>query len=147
MKKLQSVFENVDENGNRPVALGFVEYGADSLRFSLLQGVAPGNDTRYSDTKVESCRNFMNKIWNASRFVIMNCEGRKVKPVSEVKLLPADKWIIAKLQAAIRDVTLAMNKFELGYAVAQRLGHFSALFVADKSVKQNVAEGHLAHVL
>ena len=92
------------------------KYGADSLRFSLLQGVAPGNDTRYSDTKVESCRNFMNKIWNASRFVIMNCEGRKVKPVSEVKLLPADKWIIAKLQAAIRDVTLAMNKFELGVA-------------------------------
>ena len=92
------------------------KYGADSLRFSLLQGVAPGNDTRYSDTKVESCRNFMNKIWNASRFVIRNCEGRKVKPVSEVKLLPADKWIIAKLQAAIRDVTLAMNKFELGVA-------------------------------
>ncbi len=92
------------------------KYGADSLRFSLLQGVAPGNDTRYSDTKVESCRNFMNKIWNASRFVIMNCEDRKVKPVSEVKLLPADKWIIAKLQAAIRDVTLAMNKFELGVA-------------------------------
>ncbi len=92
------------------------KYGADSLRFSLLQGVAPGNDTRYSDTKVEACRNFMNKIWNASRFVIMNCEGRKVKPVSEVKLLPADKWIIAKLQAAIRDVTLAMNKFELGVA-------------------------------
>ena len=92
------------------------KYGADSLRFSLLQGFAPGNDTRYSDTKVESCRNFMNKIWNASRFVIMNCEGRKVKPVSEVKLLPADKWIIAKLQAAIRDVTLAMNKFELGVA-------------------------------
>ncbi len=92
------------------------KYGADSLRFSLLQGVAPGNDTRYSDTKVESCRNFMNKIWNASRFVIMNCEGRKVKPVSEVKLMPADKWIIAKLQAAIRDVTLAMNKFELGVA-------------------------------
>ncbi|MDE7182404.1 MAG: class I tRNA ligase family protein, partial [Clostridia bacterium] len=92
------------------------KYGADSLRFSLLQGVAPGNDTRYSDTKVESCRNFMNKIWNASRFVIMNCEGRTIKPLSEVKLAPADKWIIAKLQAAIRDVTLAMNKFELGIA-------------------------------
>ncbi len=92
------------------------KYGADSLRFSLLQGVAPGNDMRYSDAKVEACRNFMNKIWNASRFVIMNCEGRKVKPVSEVKLLPAEKWIIAKLQAAIRDVTLAMNKFELGVA-------------------------------
>ena len=92
------------------------KYGADSLRFSLLQGVSPGNDTRYSDTNVESCRNFMNKIWNASRFVIMNSEGRKIKPLSEIKLLPADKWIIAKLQSAIRDVTLAMNKYELGIA-------------------------------
>ena len=92
------------------------KYGADSLRFSLLQGVAPGNDTRYSDAKVEACRNFMNKIWNASRFVIMNAEGVKVRPLSEVKLLPADKWIIAKLQVAIRDVTLALNKFELGIA-------------------------------
>ena len=92
------------------------KYGADSLRFSLLQGVAPGNDTRYSDAKVEACRNFMNKIWNASRFVIMNSEGVKVKPLSEVKLMPADKWIIAKLQVAIRDVTLALNKFELGIA-------------------------------
>ena len=92
------------------------KYGADSLRFSLLQGVAPGNDTRYSDTKVEACRNFMNKIWNASRFVIMNTEGVRIRPLSEVKLSPADKWIIAKLQVAIRDVTLALNKFELGIA-------------------------------
>ncbi len=102
-------------NGVDPLEI-IDKYGADSLRFSLLQGVAPGNDTRYSDTKVESCRNFMNKIWNASRFVILNCEGRTVKPLSEVKLLPADKWIISKLQSAIRDVTLAMNKFELGIA-------------------------------
>ena len=92
------------------------KYGADSLRFSLLQGVAPGNDTRYSDAKVEACRNFMNKIWNASRFVIMNAEGVKIKSVTEIKLSPADKWIISRLQSAIRDVTLAMNKFELGIA-------------------------------
>ena len=92
------------------------KYGADSLRFSLLQGVAPGNDMRYSDTKVESCRNFMNKIWNASRYVVMNCEGRKIKPLSEIKLTQADKWIISKLNFAVRDVTLAMNKFELGVA-------------------------------
>lgn len=92
------------------------KYGADSLRFSLLQGVAPGNDMRYSDAKVESCRNFMNKIWNASRYVIMNCEGRKIKQISEIKLTPADKWIISRLQAAIRDVTLTLNKFELGVA-------------------------------
>lgn len=92
------------------------KYGADSLRFSLLQGVAPGNDTRYSDAKVEACRNFMNKIWNASRFVIMNLEGVEIKSVTEIKLSSADKWIISRLQSAIRDVTLAMNKFELGIA-------------------------------
>lgn len=92
------------------------KYGADSLRFSLLQGVAPGNDTRYSDAKVEACRNFMNKIWNASRFVIMSAEGAQVKPLEEVKLSHADKWIISRLQAAIRDVTLTLNKFEFGIA-------------------------------
>lgn len=92
------------------------KYGADSLRFSLLQGVAPGNDTRYSDAKVESCRNFMNKIWNASRFVIMSAEGKTVKSIEEVKLSHADKWIISRLQSVIRDVTLTLNKFELGVA-------------------------------
>ncbi len=102
-------------NGIDPLEV-IEKYGADSLRFSLLQGVAPGNDTRYSDAKVEACRNFMNKIWNASRFVIMNAEGVQIKPVSDVRLLPADKWIISRLQSVIRDVTLAMNKFELGIA-------------------------------
>ncbi len=102
-------------NGVDPLEV-IEKYGADSLRFSLLQGVAPGNDMRYSDAKVEACRNFMNKIWNASRYVIMNCEGRKIKPVTEVKLTSADKWIISRLQAVIRDVTLSLNKFELGIA-------------------------------
>ena len=102
-------------NGVDPLEV-IEKYGADSLRFSLLQGVAPGNDMRYSDAKVESCRNFMNKIWNASRYVVMNCEGATIKPISEVKLTHADKWIISKLNAAVRDVTLAMNKFELGVA-------------------------------
>lgn len=102
-------------NGVDPLEV-IEKYGADSLRFSLLQGVAPGNDMRYSDAKVEACRNFMNKIWNASRYVIMNCEGRKIKPVAEVNLTSADKWIISRLQAVIRDVTLSLNKFELGIA-------------------------------
>ena len=102
-------------NGVDPLVI-IDKYGADSLRFSLLQGVAPGNDMRYSETKVESCRNFMNKIWNASRYVVMNCEGRNIKPISEVKLAAADKWIISKLNAAVRDVTLSLNKFELGVA-------------------------------
>ncbi len=102
-------------NGVDPLEV-IEKYGADSLRFSLLQGVAPGNDTRYSDAKVEACRNFMNKIWNASRFVIMSAEGLKVKPLEDVKLSLADKWIISRLQSAIRDVTLALNKFEFGIA-------------------------------
>lgn len=102
-------------NGVDPLEI-IDKYGADSLRFSLLQGVAPGNDTRYSDAKVEACRNFMNKIWNASRFVISNCEGKSVKAISEVKLSSADKWIISRLQSTIRDVTLTLNKFEFGVA-------------------------------
>ena len=102
-------------NGVDPLVV-IDKYGADSLRFSLLQGVAPGNDMRYSDAKVESCRNFMNKIWNASRYVVMNCEGRKIKPLADIKLTPADKWIISRLNSAVRDVTLALNKFELGIA-------------------------------
>ena len=103
-------------NGVDPLEI-IDKYGADSLRFSLLQGVAPGNDMRFSEAKVEASRNFMNKIWNASRFVIMNCEGRKIKPITEFKLTPADKWIISKLQATIRDVTLSLNKFEFGLAL------------------------------
>ncbi|MGN1060384.1 MAG: valine--tRNA ligase [Candidatus Coproplasma sp.] len=103
-------------NGVDPLEI-IDKYGADSLRFSLLQGVAPGNDMRFSEAKVEASRNFMNKIWNASRFVIMNCEGRKIKPITEIKLTPADKWIISKLQSAIRDVTLSLNKFEFGLAL------------------------------
>ncbi|MGN0812354.1 MAG: valine--tRNA ligase [Candidatus Coproplasma sp.] len=103
-------------NGVDPLEI-IDKYGADSLRFSLLQGVAPGNDMRFSEAKVEASRNFMNKIWNASRYVIMNCEGRKIKPITEVKLTPADKWIISKLQATIRDVTLSLNKFEFGLAL------------------------------
>jgi valyl-tRNA synthetase len=81
-----------------------------------MTGVAPGNDTRYSDTKVESCRNFINKLWNAARFVLMNVEGKKIAPISEIKLAPADKWIIARLQNCIREVTTNINKYELGVA-------------------------------
>lgn len=102
-------------NGVDPLEI-IDKYGADSLRFSLLQGVAPGNDMRYSDAKVSAARNFMNKIWNLGRFVISNAEGREIKPVTEIKLSPADKWIISRLQAVIRDVTLTLNRFELGVA-------------------------------
>ena len=102
-------------NGIDPLEV-IEQYGADSLRLSLVTGVAPGNDTRYSDTKVESCRNFINKLWNAARFVLMNTEGRKIPSITEVKLAPADKWIISKLQSCIREVTTNLNKYELGVA-------------------------------
>ena len=92
------------------------KYGADSLRLSLLTGVAPGNDARYSDAKVESCRNFINKLWNATRFVLMNADGKKIPSIETVKLAPADKWIISKLQNCIREVTTNLNRYELGVA-------------------------------
>ncbi len=102
-------------NGIDPLEV-IEKYGADSLRLSLVTGVAPGNDTRYSDTKVEACRNFINKLWNASRFVLMNAEGKKVSAIENVKLAPADKWIMSKLQNCIREVTTNLNKYELGVA-------------------------------
>ncbi|MBQ7370218.1 MAG: valine--tRNA ligase [Clostridia bacterium] len=102
-------------NGIDPLEV-IEKYGADSLRLSLLTGVAPGNDTRYSDAKVESCRNFINKLWNATRFVLMNAEGKKIPAFESIKLAPADKWIISKLQNCIREVTTNLNKYELGVA-------------------------------
>ncbi len=103
--------------GNGVDPLEVVEkYGADSLRLSLLTGVGPGNDTRYSDTKVESCRNFINKLWNASRFVFMNAEGKAIPDIESVHFSPADKWIISRLQNCIREVTTNLNKYELGVA-------------------------------
>ena len=86
------------------------------MRLSLLTGVAPGNDTRYSDTKVEACRNFINKLWNAARFVFMNVGDKKIPAIEDVKLTPADKWIVSKLQNCIREVTTNLNKYELGVA-------------------------------
>lgn len=102
-------------NGIDPL-LVIDEYGADSLRFSLINGVSPGNDTRYSRSKVEASRNFMNKIWNASRFVIMNAEGRTIPDIQDVKLSAADKWIVSRLESCVKEVTLNLQKFELGIA-------------------------------
>ncbi len=92
--------------------------GADTLRFSLLNGVASGGDIRYSDAKVIANRNFMNKLWNASRFVLMNVEGKRILPIDECKLGLADKWILSKLNDCIREVTKNLEKYELGNACA-----------------------------
>ena len=102
-------------NGIDPLEV-IENYGADSLRLSLLTGVAPGNDTRYSDTKVEASRNFINKLWNAARFVLMNAEGKTISSINDVKFAPADKWIISKLQNCIKEATANLNKYELGVA-------------------------------
>ncbi len=91
-------------------------YGADSLRLSLVTGVAPGNDTRFTEAKVEASRNFLNKIWNAARFVLMNAKGEKVPPITGLKLQPADRWIISRLMTTIREVTLSLQKYDLGIA-------------------------------
>ena len=95
------------------------EYGADTLRYALLNGIAPGSDTRFSKDKIEGCRNYVNKIWNASRFVLLNLEGKKVKELSEVKLGLADKWIISRLNNTVRKVTLNMEKYEIGLACGE----------------------------
>ena len=92
------------------------EYGADTLRYALLNGISPGSDTRFSKEKLEGCRNYINKIWNASRFVLMNCEGRQIKDISDCKLTISDKWIISKLNQTIRKVTVNMEKYEIGLA-------------------------------
>ena len=94
------------------------EYGADTLRFSLLNGVAAGSDIRFSKEKCECSRNFINKIWNASRFVLMNCEGVDIKDISEIKPDVKDKWILSKLNKTIKQVTIAMNKYDLGVALS-----------------------------
>ncbi len=103
-------------NGIDPLEI-IEKYGADSLRLSLVTGVAPGNDTRFTETKVEASRNFINKIWNASRFVLMNAKDVEVpKDLSGIKLTPADRWIISRLMATIREVTLSLQKYDLGIA-------------------------------
>ncbi|MBQ7237030.1 MAG: valine--tRNA ligase [Clostridia bacterium] len=104
-------------NGIDPTEI-IAKYGADTLRFSLINGVAAGSDMRFSDEKIEGARNFMNKIWNASRFVIMNAEGKNVSSIKDCKLCAADKWIISKLNKTVREVTVNMEKYEMGVALA-----------------------------
>ena len=99
------------------------KYGADALRLTLIMGNAPGNDMRYSDERVEANRNFANKVWNASRFIMMNMEKTSPEvleaPFADIKdkLEPVDKWIISKCNSLVSEVTSKMDDFELGIAV------------------------------
>ena len=93
------------------------KYGADALRLTLITGNAPGNDMRFYWERVESSRNFANKVWNASRFIMMNLgDEQPIKP-EDADLLPVDKWILSKVNTLAKDVTENMDKYELGIAV------------------------------
>ena len=93
------------------------QYGADALRLTLITGNAPGNDMRFYYERVENSRNFANKVWNASRFILMNMEGKEVTEPAAADLEPVDRWILSKLNTLIKDVTDNMESFELGIAV------------------------------
>ncbi|AKN32640.1 valyl-tRNA synthetase [Clostridium carboxidivorans P7] len=100
------------------------QYGADALRFTLITGNAPGNDIRYYPERVESSRNFANKIWNASRFVLMNLDGEIMNKYKDCKnYSSADKWILSRMNTLIKEVTDNIEKFELGIA-AQKVYDF-----------------------
>ena len=106
-------------SGNGVDPLGVIDkYGADALRFTLVTGNSPGNDMRYSDKKVEASGNFANKIWNASRFMLMNLDD-DTKPGIPEQLGIEDKWILSKYNTAVKEITANIEKFELGVASAK----------------------------
>ncbi|MDU5698952.1 MAG: valine--tRNA ligase [Finegoldia magna] len=109
-------------NGIDPIEV-IDQYGADALRFALITGNTPGNDSRFYMEKVEANRNFCNKLWNASRFVFMNVED-DVKNIDDVELQIEDKWIISSLNNVIDEVSTNLNKYEIGIA-AEKIYDFT----------------------
>ena len=109
-------------NGIDPIEV-IDQYGADALRFALITGNTPGNDSRFYMEKVEANRNFCNKLWNASRFVFMNVED-DVKNIDDVELQIEDKWIISSLNDVIDEVSTNLNKYEIGIA-AEKIYDFT----------------------
>ncbi|MFU0825729.1 valine--tRNA ligase [Clostridium sp.] len=110
-------------NGVDPLEV-IEKYGADALRFMLITGNAPGNDIRYYEEKVEAARNFANKIWNASRFVMMNLDKELMNKYKNSKdYTIADKWILSRVNTVVKEVTENIDKFELGIA-AQKIYDF-----------------------
>ena len=104
-------------NGIDPLEI-IEQYGADALRLTLITGNAPGNDMRFYMERVESSRNFANKVWNASRFIMMNLEKAEVpEDIDLTSLTGADQWILSKVNTLTKDVTENMDKYELGIAV------------------------------
>lgn len=109
-------------NGIDPLEV-IEKYGADALRFTLITGNAPGNDMRFYYERVEASRNFANKVWNASRFIMMNMPDDGIKTVDTNALTDADKWILSKANTLVKDVTDNIDKYELGVA-ADKLYNF-----------------------
>ena len=104
-------------NGIDPLEI-IDQYGADALRLTLMTGNAPGNDMRFYMERVEASRNFANKVWNASRFIMMNLEKAEVPAETNLETLTsADKWILSKVNTLAKDVTENLDKYELGIAV------------------------------
>ena len=102
-------------NGIDPLQV-IEQYGADALRFSLATGNSPGNDMRYYDERVQSSRNFANKVWNAARFILMNLTVQD-DAFDMSSLRTEDKWILDKYNAVVGDVTASLDKFEIGLAL------------------------------
>ncbi len=104
-------------NGIDPLEI-IAQYGADALRMTLITGNAPGNDMRFYLERVEANRNFANKVWNASRFIMMNMEKAEIPETMDItKLTMADKWILSKCNDLVKEVTDNMEKYDLGIAV------------------------------
>ena len=103
-------------NGIDPLEI-IDQYGCDALRLTLVTGNAPGNDMRFYNERVEASRNFANKVWNASRFIMMNMEENVIAKPDASLFNEADKWILSKVNRLAKDVTENMDKFELGIAV------------------------------
>jgi valyl-tRNA synthetase len=95
------------------------KYGADALRFTLITGNAPGNDMRFYWERVEASRNFANKVWNASRFIMMNMEKATISEVAPSDLTLADRWILSKVNRLAKDMTENLDKYELGIAASK----------------------------
>ena len=105
-------------NGIDPLEI-IDQYGADALRLTLATGNSPGNDMRFSDEKVGASRNFANKLWNASRFILMNIGDEDIKCELPASLALEDKWVISLYNDLVKEVTDNLEKFELGMAVAK----------------------------
>ena len=105
-------------NGIDPLEI-IDQYGADALRMTLVTGNAPGNDMRFYNERVEASRNFANKVWNASRFIMMNLGDKELTKPTDTMLRPGDRWIMSRCNNLVKDVTENMDKFELGIALAK----------------------------